>query len=106
MSDISISEDELKLIINQMNSESLEISKCFEDISKLFDTLTLEGEIADSVISKFDAISANFPIVKNNVESCVTDLEHLITKFNEQSSSISLGEVNLAKGGETVNVKG
>ena len=106
MDDISISEGDLKIVINQLNSESLEISKCLENISKLFETLSLEGDIADSIKSKFDLITANFPIIKDNVVSCITDLEHLITKFNKQTSSISLGEVDLAKGGETVNVKG
>ncbi len=105
--DISISETELNIIINEMNSESLEMFKCLESLSNLFDSLnqSLEGEIADSIKSKFESIEADFPIIKSNIESYSTDLKNLITKFNVQDSSISLKEVDLAKGGEIINVK-
>jgi archaellum component FlaC len=104
---ISISEDELNLIIKDMNSESMEISKCLEGITKLFDSLSdsLEGEIADSIKAKFNSIEENFPVIKSNLEEYISDFNSLISKFNTEQSSVSMGEVNLAKGGETVNVK-
>ena len=103
--DISISETELNNIINDMNSESLEISKCLENISKLFDSLNFEGEIGDSIRKKTGAVADTFPAIKANIESYITDFQNLITAFNNNNSSVSMGDVDLAKGGETVNVK-
>ena len=103
--DISISETELNNIINDMNSESLEISKCLENISDLFDSLDFEGEVGDSIRVKTNAIKASFPTIKANIESYITDFQNLITTFNDNNSSVSMGDVDLAKGGETVNVK-
>ncbi len=103
---ISISESELKTVIDNLSSESTEISKSLEDISKLFDSFEFEGEIGDSIRTKFTAIEDTFSVVKTNVESCITDLQNLVTKFNDENSSTSLGDVDLAKGGETLNVKG
>ena len=105
--DISISEGELNIIINNMNSELMEISKCFESISSLNDSLyqSLEGDIGNVVRNKFVDIEDNFSILKNNYESYIIDFQNVIKKFNNESSAISLKDVNLAKGGETVNVK-
>ncbi len=91
-----------------MSSENVEISKCLEGISTLMNSLgeATEGDVADAIMEKFSSIEENFPIIKSNVESYVTDFQNLIKKYNEQNSSISMGDVDLAKGGETVNVKG
>ena len=66
---ISISEPELKTVIDNLSSESTEISKSLEDISKLFDSFEFEGEIGDSIRTKFTAIEDTFSVVKTNVES-------------------------------------
>ena len=103
----AISEGELSSIIDDLNSENVEVSKCLEGISSIFDSITntLEGEMSETIKAKMIAIEDMFPTIKSNHESYVSDLQTVIKRYNEEESTISVGEVNLAKGGETVNVK-
>ncbi|MBQ6285225.1 MAG: hypothetical protein IJK67_02810 [Bacilli bacterium] len=106
-SEIALSDINLSTIVNNMNSESVEISKCLEDISKLFDSLnsSISGELSEKIKSKAAEIEDNFLIIKNCVESYIADFQNLGIAFDNQNSSVSMGNVDLAKGGETVNVK-
>ena len=106
-SEIALSETNLTTIIDKMNSESVEISKSLEDISILFDSLnsSISGDLADAIKNKSAAIEDNFLVIRNCIESYVTDFKNLAIAFNNQNSSVSMGDVDLAKGGETVNVK-
>lgn len=106
-SEIALSETSLATIIDKMNSKSVEISKSLEDISKLFDSLnsSIDGELGEKIKSKAAEIEDNFLVIRNCVESYITDFQNLGIAFDNQNSSVSMGDVDLAKGGETVNVK-
>lgn len=108
MSDIiAYDEDKTILLINDLVSVNANIFKYLDEMDKLMSTLrdSLKGEVADSIIEKYNYFSDMMPVIKENLSSYIDDFRVLGNSFKNKDLSISIVDVKKNMGGgDIINV--
>lgn len=103
---IRVEKNELNTLISNLQTYYENISTYIEDAEEIVAKLLtfFEGEIPDSITSKFGEFQLQFPNLKKTLESFIEDFKKLDVAFEDEQSEISTDEVELDKGGEFINV--
>ncbi len=107
MSDvIAVKESDLATTIANLQSNYDNISKSFSDASDIVSQICacVEGEVSDTIRSKFSEFDLQFPIARENLQSFIDDIKNVNIAFDNAQSSVSTNEVEVDKGGEFINV--
>ena len=107
MSDVMASNDEnLTEIIKKSDDIILEVGNNFTTMSDLFDNISsvLEGDLSDSIVSKFSEFKDKFATILDNFNSYSSDVTNIRDNHVEEDNSSSTSAVTIDEGGDIINV--
>ena len=104
---IVLNSSETDKLSNDLSNLETDIVKSLSDMSNIMVRISsfLEGDLSDSIISKFGEFESQFSTISSNMMSYVNDFKKLVVRFDEQNIDIKVDSANIAKkGGDLVNV--
>ena len=104
---ISLLNTDAKRVTSNLENYSTDIENSFKNMSVTMGKLSsaLEGEVADSLSSKFVEFEEKFPVVMDNMKSYIEDFKNLVTSFKNEDKRIHTNDVaRVRKEGEFINV--
>ena len=109
MSDtIALNDIETVNLSDKLTIYSTEIETSLNNMCDIISKMStaLEGEISNSIKSKFSYFESQFPQINDNIQSYIQDFKNLVIDFTTQDASTRVESVNQVsnEGGDVVNV--